>query len=75
MSMDPIFAPGFFDGQVFIVTGGGTGIGRAVALNAGKLGAKVAICGRRIEPLKETANELSKLGAESYYESCAIIIV
>ncbi len=38
--------------QVAIVTGGGTGIGRAIALALAKAGAKVTVCGRRVEPLE-----------------------
>jgi NAD(P)-dependent dehydrogenase (short-subunit alcohol dehydrogenase family) len=42
-------------GQVAIVTGGGTGIGRAAALALLGAGWKVAVAGRRIEPLQEIA--------------------
>ena len=38
-----------------VVTGGGTGIGRGVALAFASQGSRVAICGRREEPLLETA--------------------
>ncbi|HSO97996.1 MAG TPA: SDR family oxidoreductase [Solirubrobacteraceae bacterium] len=47
--------PGILDGQVAIVSGGGTGIGRATALELASLGARVVVCGRRAEPLSETA--------------------
>ena len=39
-----------------VVTGGGTGIGRGVALGFAAEGSHVAICGRRKEPLAETAS-------------------
>ncbi|MEI8255069.1 MAG: SDR family NAD(P)-dependent oxidoreductase, partial [Deltaproteobacteria bacterium] len=45
------FRPKLFDGQVALITGGGTGIGRAVVLELLELGARIAICGRRQEPL------------------------
>jgi citronellol/citronellal dehydrogenase len=45
-------------GAVAIVTGGGTGIGRATARELVRTGARVAICGRRPEPLREVADEL-----------------
>jgi citronellol/citronellal dehydrogenase len=50
-----IFREGLLDGQVAIVSGGGSGIGRAIALELAALGARVTICGRRVEPLEETA--------------------
>ena len=50
-----IFQPGLLDGQVAVVTGGGSGLGRATALELAALGAHVVVCGRREEPLEETA--------------------
>jgi citronellol/citronellal dehydrogenase len=50
-----IFQPGLLDGQVAVVTGGGSGLGRATALELAALGAQVVVCGRREEPLEETA--------------------
>jgi citronellol/citronellal dehydrogenase len=50
-----IFQPGLLDGQVAVVTGGGSGLGRATALELASLGAQVVVCGRRLEPLEETA--------------------
>jgi citronellol/citronellal dehydrogenase len=51
-----LFAPGLLDGQVAIVTGGGSGLGRATALELLACGASVIVCGRREEPLKETVS-------------------
>jgi citronellol/citronellal dehydrogenase len=50
-----LFQPGLLEGQVAIVTGGGSGLGRASALELAALGAQVVVCGRRPEPLEETA--------------------
>jgi citronellol/citronellal dehydrogenase len=50
-----IFQPGLLDGQVAIVSGGGSGLGRATSLELAALGARVVVCGRRQEPLEETA--------------------
>jgi citronellol/citronellal dehydrogenase len=50
-----IFQPGLLDGQVAVVSGGGSGLGRATALELAALGARVVVCGRRQEPLDETA--------------------
>jgi citronellol/citronellal dehydrogenase len=49
-----IFQPGLLDGQVAIVSGGGSGLGRAAALELASLGARVVVCGRRQEPLDDT---------------------
>ena len=49
-----IFQPGLLDGQLAIVTGGGSGLGRAAALELAALGAHVVVAGRRQEPLDET---------------------
>ena len=49
------FRPGLFEGQVAIVSGAGSGIGRVTALELAELGARVYICGRRPEPIEETA--------------------
>jgi citronellol/citronellal dehydrogenase len=50
-----LFQPGLLDGQVAIVSGGGSGLGRASALELAALGARVVVCGRRSEPLEETS--------------------
>jgi citronellol/citronellal dehydrogenase len=50
-----IFAPGLLDGQVVVVTGGGSGLGRATAVELAACGAQVVVAGRRPEPLEETA--------------------
>ena len=50
-----VFRPGLLEGQVAIVSGGGSGFGRATALELAALGARVVVCGRRDEPLRETA--------------------
>jgi citronellol/citronellal dehydrogenase len=49
-----IFAPNLLDGRVAIVTGGGSGLGRATALELSALGATVVVAGRNMEPLEET---------------------
>lgn len=48
--------------KIVLVTGGGTGIGKAICKSALKQGATVVICGRREEKLKETIAEFEKMG-------------
>ena len=52
-------------GKVAIVTGGGTGIGKAIALEFSKEGAKVAITGRRSNKLQEVVDTIKKSGGEA----------
>ncbi len=53
---------GSFAGQVAVVSGAGTGIGRATAIFLARLGADLVICGRRREILEETAEAARALG-------------
>jgi citronellol/citronellal dehydrogenase len=57
---------------VAIVTGGGTGIGRAVARELTRTGARVAICGRRPEPLEDTRAELEAAGRDVLARPCDV---
>ena len=51
-----------FTGRPVLITGGGTGMGRAFALALAERGAPVAVCGRRAEPIEETAELCRALG-------------
>lgn len=53
------------EGKTAIITGGGTGIGRGIALLFAKEGANVVITGRRKEPLDQTASQIKNAGGNA----------
>ena len=57
-----IFAPGILADQVAIITGGGSGIGLATALEMVRLGGRVAICGRSEDKLAAAKVQLEAVG-------------
>jgi NAD(P)-dependent dehydrogenase (short-subunit alcohol dehydrogenase family) len=57
-----VFADGVFSGQVAVVTGGGTGLGREVAHALAHLGADVVIAGRTIGTLDAVAADITGAG-------------
>ena len=69
-----IFAPGLFQGQTALVTGGGTGIGRATATAFVRLGGRVVIASRRMEHLEPTARELAAIAGDDHvhHQTCDI---
>ena len=52
-------------GQVALVTGGGSGIGRSTALMLAAEGARVVVMGRRIDPLETVVAEIRAAGGEA----------
>jgi len=68
---DP-FRPGMLEGKTTIITGGGTGLGRSMALRMAGLGARVAVLGRRPEPLQDTAKAIRDAGGTAAGVPCDV---
>ncbi|XP_062845588.1 peroxisomal trans-2-enoyl-CoA reductase [Trichomycterus rosablanca] len=61
MALSSVFKPGLFNNKVAIVTGGATGIGKAITSELLHLGCNVVIASRKAERLEAAATELSQL--------------
>ena len=66
------FRPSLFAGQVIVVTGGGSGIGRCTAHELASLGAHVVLVGRNLEKLQNAAGEIVADGGRASFHSCDI---
>jgi citronellol/citronellal dehydrogenase len=60
----PALRDGYFDGQTVVVSGAGSGLGRAIAHWVARLGGNVVLCGRKPDKLDETAASLARYEAE-----------
>jgi len=69
MQTDLIYNDKLLDGREAVVTGGATGLGRAIAIGLAQVGAKVTIVSRQEEVLRQTAEEISnQTGKEVCYD-------
>jgi NAD(P)-dependent dehydrogenase (short-subunit alcohol dehydrogenase family) len=59
-------SPFSLDGKTAIITGGGTGIGKSMAIEFARAGADVAIASRKLEHLEPVAKEIEKLGRRTF---------
>jgi citronellol/citronellal dehydrogenase len=67
------FRENLLAGQVFLISGGGSGIGRAMAYTCARLGAEVMICGRREEKLAQTTEGIaSRIGRQIAFRAMTI---
>ncbi len=65
MTVPDIFRPGLFDGRHAVITGGGTGIGLAIARELGRLGARVTLAARDETRLAQAAEKLAEDGIDA----------
>lgn len=69
---DAMFQPDLLAGQTILITGGGTGLGRSMALRFAELGARIFLAARREQPLRETAEAIRARGGRAAWASCDI---
>jgi len=58
--------------RAIFITGGGSGLGRSMALRFSELGAHLFVVGRREEPLKEVCDEIHRTGGSAAYATCDV---
>ena len=67
-----MFQPDLLKSKTILITGGGTGLGRSMALRFAELGANIALCGRREEVLKEASAAIRKKGAKAFFKTADV---
>jgi NAD(P)-dependent dehydrogenase (short-subunit alcohol dehydrogenase family) len=67
-----MFQSDLLKGRAIFLTGGGSGLGRSMAIAFAKLGARMFLIGRREEPLKETCSEIRRLGGSAAFATCDV---
>jgi NAD(P)-dependent dehydrogenase (short-subunit alcohol dehydrogenase family) len=67
-----MFSSDLLKDRAIFLTGGGSGLGRSMALAFASLGARMFLIGRREEPLKETCTEIHRQGGSSAFTTCDV---
>ena len=67
-----MFPSDLLKNRAILITGGGSGLGRSMAIDFAKLGARLFVIGRREEPLKETCAEIHRLGGSAAFTTCDV---
>jgi NAD(P)-dependent dehydrogenase (short-subunit alcohol dehydrogenase family) len=69
--IDP-FRPDLLQGKTTLITGGGSGLGRAMAVRLGGLGARIGVVGRRPDPLAETVKLVRDAGGKAAFAAADV---
>jgi NAD(P)-dependent dehydrogenase (short-subunit alcohol dehydrogenase family) len=67
-----MFEKSLLAGRGILITGGGTGLGRSLALRFAELGAKLHLAGRREAPLRETCEAIRAAGGQATHSVCDV---
>src|SRR5882672_11925780 len=67
-----LFQKDLLKGRAIFLTGGGTGLGRSMALRLAELGARMFLIGRREEPLRATCDEIHRAGGAAAFTTCDV---
>ena len=67
-----LFQSDLLKSKGIFLTGGGTGLGRSMALHFASLGARLFLVGRRPEPLKSVCEEIQRAGSTAAFASCDV---
>jgi NAD(P)-dependent dehydrogenase (short-subunit alcohol dehydrogenase family) len=67
-----MFQQDMLKGRAVFISGGGSGLGKSMALRFTALGAGIFVTGRREQPLAETCDEIQKLGGKAGFATCDV---
>jgi NAD(P)-dependent dehydrogenase (short-subunit alcohol dehydrogenase family) len=67
-----LFQKDLLKDRAIFITGGGTGLGRSMALRFAELGARMFLAGRREQPLMETCDEIHRGGGAAAFATCDV---
>ena len=67
-----MFQPDTLKGRAIFLSGGGSGLGKSMALYFASLGARMFLIGRREQPLEETCDEIRSAGGSAAFTTCDV---
>jgi len=67
-----VFQTEMLKGRAIFITGGGTGLGRSMAIRFAELGARIFVVGRREQPLMEVCDEIHRTGGSAAFATCDV---